>query len=193
LESRYITSAAKAEQLPPFDQPEIAMIGRSNTGKSSLINSLLQRRQLARTSRTPGRTQMVNFFGVNDAFILADLPGYGYSSAGTRVAKHWQPLVETYMRRPNIVEFLFLLDIRRKLTEEDLELMYMISRQIPPVIVLTKADKLSNRDAQAKKKQIVQVLGDEKIETRTTLISSSLKGTGINALRKHLFEGEPWS
>lgn len=188
MDSRYITSAAKAEQLPEMELPEYALIGRSNTGKSSLINSLLQRRNLARTSRTPGRTQMVNFFSVNDTYIVADLPGYGYSRAQTDISKHWQRLIEAYLRRPNIKEFLFLHDSRRTLTQEDLELAYTISRQLPPLVILTKCDKLSRSEIAQTQKKVRQAMEKNDTVVKEILPCSSLKGTGIESLRRSLFE-----
>jgi GTP-binding protein len=186
MDCRYITSAMKAEQLPDFEQPEVAFIGRSNAGKSSLINTLLGRRTLARKGRTPGQTQMINFFTVADKLIVADLPGYGFSAVDKNVALKWQPLVEAYVRRANIREFMFLIDCRRELTDVDEELMFVLGRQLPLYVLLTKSDKISRQALNAQKQKIARELTDKGIEFRKIVGVSSLKQTGIEEVRADL-------
>ena len=183
MDSRYITSAAKPEQLPDFDQPELAFIGRSNTGKSSLLNAILGRRGLARHGRTPGQTQMINFFSVNEQVVLADLPGYGYNVARRDVAKHWQPMVDTYVRRANIVEFMFLQDCRRDFQDLDLRLMFLLGRQLPINLVLTKIDKLSRNQLQKQMRVLARDLQDNKIEVKAIYPTSTTKQQGITELK----------
>ena len=142
----FIKSAPEPEHYPRDDRPEIAFMGRSNVGKSSLINSLLGVRGLARTSNTPGRTQLINFFLINDAFYFVDLPGYGYARVPSEVKKHWGPMVENYLAtRPNLVLSILIADSRREPTRLDLLMReWLEMRGKPFIIVATKADKLSN-------------------------------------------------
>ena len=183
MDTRYITSAAKAEQLPDYELPELAFIGRSNTGKSTLLNALLGRRNLARMGRTPGQTQMINFFSVNDKVILADLPGYGYNIARRDIAKHWQPLVEVYVRRPNISAFLCLHDCRRDFQEIDERLMFMLGRQIPIILVLTKVDKASRNELKKQKDKLKKRMDELGIGYQAIVEVSSLKNTGVQELK----------
>lgn len=186
MDARYITSAMKPEQLPVYDQPEIAFIGRSNCGKSTLLNGLMARKGLARESRTPGRTQMVNFFSLNNKLIFADLPGYGFSVAKSEVVDQWQPLMDAYFRRPNIREFLFLMDSRREADDEDLALMYMLGRQLPITLILTKADKMNNREKQQKLHKMKTLLEEKGVSFDLILAVSSLKKVGVDELRKRV-------
>jgi len=142
----FIKSAPEPEHYPRDDRPEIAFMGRSNVGKSSLINSLLGVRGLARTSNTPGRTQLINFFLINDAFYFVDLPGYGYARVPSEVKKHWGPMVENYLAtRPNLVLSILIADSRHEPTRLDLLMKeWLEQREKPFIIVATKADKLSN-------------------------------------------------
>jgi GTP-binding protein len=187
MDCRYITSALKPEQLPDFQQPEVAFIGRSNAGKSSLINALLGRRTLARKGRTPGQTQMINFFSINDKMVVADLPGFGFSAVDKNVAEKWQPLVEAYVRRTNIREFMFLVDCRRELTDVDDELMFILGRQLPLYVLLTKTDKISRQALQARMQKLAKELQNKGIEVRKIVGVSSMKQTGLEEVRADLF------
>lgn len=187
MDCRYITSAMKPEQLPDYDKPEVAFIGRSNAGKSSLINALLGRRTLARKGRTPGQTQMINFFSVNDKMVVADLPGFGFSAIDKHVAEKWQPLVEAYVRRENIREFMFLIDCRRELTDVDDELMFLLGRQLPLYVLLTKTDKISRQALQTRAQKLTKELSAKGIEVRKIVGVSSMKQTGLEEVRADLF------
>lgn len=141
----FIKSAVKPRDYPPPEFPEVAFVGRSNVGKSSLINVLANRKALVRTSSTPGRTQLINFFHINDAMNLVDLPGYGFAKAPPDVRKQWGPMIETYLAsRDNLKAVVLILDIRRIPSDDDLRMLrWLESYSIPPIVVLTKCDKLS--------------------------------------------------
>jgi GTP-binding protein len=144
----FIKSAVKPKDFPPAELPEVAFVGRSNVGKSSLINVLSGRKALVRTSSTPGRTQLINFFDINGILTLVDLPGYGYAKAPPDVRKQWGPMIETYLaKRENLKAVVLILDIRRIPSDGDLEMLGWLQRyNIPPIIVLTKCDKLSKNE-----------------------------------------------
>lgn len=191
MESSYITSAQKAEQLPDFPWPEIAFIGRSNVGKSSLLNALMARKDLARTSSTPGRTQMVNFFNLKQGkheVIFADLPGYGYSAIGHDSRRHWESLMKAYVVRPRIAAYLFLMDARRAATIEDedvtlLQYITGLSSSQAVTVVLTKADKLSQSELAKSLANLKTALAEAAIAVRKIVPVSTLKKTGIAELR----------
>ncbi len=141
----FIKSAVKPRDFPPSQLPEVAFVGRSNVGKSSLINVLANRKALVRTSSTPGRTQLINFFDINGILTLVDLPGYGYAKAPPELRRQWGPMIETYLAgRENLRAVVLILDIRRTPSAGDMEMLGWLERYgIPPLIVLTKCDKLS--------------------------------------------------
>ena len=163
----FIKSATSPEHYPRDGRPEIAFMGRSNVGKSSLINSLLGVRGLARTSSTPGRTQLINFFLINDAFYFVDLPGYGYARVPRDVKKHWGPMVEKYLAtRPNLVLSILITDSRREPTELDLLMkQWLETRRKPFIIVATKADKLSSNQLRASCSRASALLGMKELIT----------------------------
>jgi GTP-binding protein len=140
----FVTSAAKPDQFPPPGKPEVAVVGRSNVGKSSLINALTGHDGLARTSRTPGRTRLVNWFEVNGDFMLVDLPGYGYAEVSRDMRESWRPLIEGYLsNRKSLTGVLLLIDVRRGPQDEELDFVpWLAAKEIPVVVALTKADKL---------------------------------------------------
>lgn len=141
----FMLSVAKLEQLPDDIYPELAFAGRSNVGKSSLINALFNQKKLAKTSATPGRTQQLNFFNFDDKLFLVDLPGYGYAKAPEKLVKQWQAILKTYLRgRPNLRRVFMLIDSRRGIKSEDIEIMKMLDEAaVSYQIVLTKTDKIS--------------------------------------------------
>jgi GTP-binding protein len=145
----FLTSAFRESQYPPPDRPEIAFAGRSNVGKSSLLNVIINRKNLARTSSTPGRTQSINYFSVGKSLYFVDLPGYGFARVPVKVKKSWQKMVEKYLRkRSNLKAVVVILDIRREPTSGDIDLLNWLKHyDIHSILVLTKADKLSRQQA----------------------------------------------
>jgi len=144
VSARFVTSAAQPSDFPPASLPEIAVVGRSNVGKSSLINTLVGQSGLARTSRTPGRTRLVNWFAIDERFHLVDLPGYGYAEVSQATRESWRPLIETYLAdRKSLAGVLLLIDIRRGVQDAELDFVpWLAERDTPVVVALTKSDKL---------------------------------------------------
>jgi len=161
----FVKSATSPEHYPRDGRPEIAFMGRSNVGKSSLINSLLGTKGLARTSSTPGRTQLINFFLINEAFYFVDLPGYGYARVPQDIKKHWGPMVEKYLAtRKNLVLSIVITDSRHEPTELDQVMKkWLDARGKPFVIVATKADKLSSNQLRASLSRASAVLASSEI------------------------------
>jgi GTP-binding protein len=158
MDARFITSAFRQEQYPAPDRPEIAIAGRSNVGKSSLINTLVRRGNLARTSSRPGRTQSLNFFLVNAAIYLVDLPGYGYARVPIKVKASWKQMVEAYLKtRPNLKAVVVILDVRRDLSLGDGDLLQWLKHHnVTAILALTKADKISRQQAKTQAGRILQ-------------------------------------
>lgn len=144
----FITSAPALASCPPSEWPEIAFAGRSNVGKSSLINCLLNRKGLVRTSSTPGRTQLLNYFAINEQLYFVDLPGYGFARAPRSVRERWQPMVHGYLRgRVSLKAVVWLLDVRRDPSKEDLQFLdWLEESAIPTIPVVTKIDKVSRNE-----------------------------------------------
>jgi GTP-binding protein len=159
--AEFIKSAVDPSQYPDDLLPEVAFVGRSNVGKSSLINTLVNRKKLARTSNTPGRTQLVNFFVINKNLSFVDLPGYGYAKVPVSVKRGWKAMVEGYLEgRKNLRLVVMILDIRRKPSENDNQLIqWLRSNNIKIVFVLTKTDKFSRGQVNISRRKIGEHLG----------------------------------
>jgi GTP-binding protein len=179
--SEFVTSAVKPEQYPEPEYPEVAFAGRSNVGKSSLINKLVNRRSLVKTSSTPGRTQLINFFLVNAGLSLVDLPGYGYAKVPAAVKKQWGPMVEAYISsRTNLKAVVLLMDIRRTPKAEEFNLMdWLRHHRIPMILVLTKADKISKSQQSRQRKLTAEILG---IDAEDFVLFSAKSGLGKSVL-----------
>lgn len=188
--AEFVVSAVRAHQYPADALPEVAFAGRSNVGKSSLINCLVQRKKLVRTSRTPGRTQMINFFKINNAFYFVDLPGYGFARVPEAVRAQWRPMVESYLSgRPSLRGIVLILDVRRGPTPDDLQLWNWLDMQRIPVLpVLTKADKVSRGKCLGLQRQAAGVLG---IAADALLVFSATTRQGRGELLKRLGEWLP--
>ena len=170
---------------PPPELPEIAFAGRSNVGKSSLLNRLVRRKAFARVSRTPGRTREINFFRVNDQFILADLPGYGYARVSKERKADWKPLIEGYLRHtPTLAGVVLLLDIRRDPSDDDISMLdYLAEIEVPAVIVLTKADKVPRLSVGERSLAIMERLS---LSREQIIPFSSATGVGRDELAEAL-------
>lgn len=151
--SKFLTSSANFQQCPPPTRPEVAFIGRSNVGKSSLINMLTDRKQLAKVSGRPGKTQLINHFDINESWYLVDLPGYGYAQVSQKKRFGWQKMITDYLlNRDNLALLNILVDSRIDPQPIDIEFItWAGEHMIPVAIILTKADKLSNNKKQAAK------------------------------------------
>jgi len=177
LSAAFVKSATKPSEYPPGNLPEVAIAGKSNVGKSSLINTLVNRKNLAKTSSEPGRTQTLNFFRVNEKLSLVDLPGYGFAKAPLEARRAWKPMVETYLQTREAIRLVILiLDSRRGLSPDDSTLLdWLEYHEIPALIVLTKADKLSQFERARQKKGLAAV---PLLEGRPLLFFSALTGEG---------------
>ena len=148
INTSFIKSATRPSEYPEATVPEIAFAGRSNVGKSSLINVIVERKALVRTSSTPGRTQLINFFDVNGCLNLVDLPGYGYAKVPLDVKRQWGPMMERYLSgRSTLVAVVLILDIRRAPSEGDMQMLsWLRTYGRRPIVVLTKSDKLTKNE-----------------------------------------------
>jgi GTP-binding protein len=184
VSAKFITSAAKPTDFPPPRLPELAVVGRSNVGKSSLINALVGQNGLARTSRTPGRTRLLNWFEIDGRFNLVDLPGYGYAAVDRDMRAGWQPLIEEYLAKRDVLAgVLLLIDVRRGPEEEELDFVpWLENRKVPIVVALTKADKLP------KNKRMLEVAKAKKTLAlkRDPIAVSAQDGDGIEQVWRAL-------
>ena len=192
LSAEFVLSAREPVHYPPALLPEIAFSGRSNVGKSSLINTLLKRKGLARTSNTPGRTQEINFFTVNQRLGFIDLPGYGYAKVPEAIRKHWGPMIETYLsQRETLRLVVLILDVRRDPTGEDRQLIdWLQFYRLPFLVVLTKIDKLSQNELGRQQRRIGEALN---LLPTTPLISFSAKtGAGRDLLWREIVKASAY-
>ncbi|MDA0225249.1 MAG: ribosome biogenesis GTP-binding protein YihA/YsxC [Proteobacteria bacterium] len=185
----FLTSVAKLDRLPPDGPPEVAFIGRSNVGKSSTLNSLARRRKLAFVSKTPGRTQMINFFSLGTAARLADLPGYGYAKVPEAVKAEWDTLAGGYLAtRASLVVVVVIMDARRPFTPHDAAMIaWLRPIGVRVLLLLSKADKLGRRDRDAALAEAVKKLAMRGVEGEVRLLSN-LSGDGVEEARD-LLEG----
>ena len=181
----FMLSVERLEQLPPDDLNEVAFAGRSNVGKSSLINALFGRKDVAKTSATPGRTQQLNYFCVQKSLYLVDLPGYGYAKAPKREVKRWQDVLKTYLKgRANLRRVFLLIDSRTGLKKADEDILKLLDEAaVPYQIVLTKTDKVSLADAEKLKAETAAKLKKHPAALAKILATSAEKRAGLDDVR----------
>ncbi len=181
----FVTSATGPEGFPEGDRPEIAFGGRSNVGKSSLINTLVGRKKLVKTSKRPGRTQLINFFNINDKLYAVDLPGYGFAKVPKEVKDAWGPMIEGYLsNRPSLRALVVVMDLRRGVQEDDWELIMAAPHfGIQPVMVFTKADKFKKNAREQRRRELAK---DIEANPGDLILFSSTTGLGRDELWKRL-------
>ena len=180
-EAEFVGAVREPGQAPPTRLPQIAIIGRSNVGKSSLINALLGRKGLARVSRTPGRTQEIHFYEVGGRFCLVDLPGYGFAKAPAEVRQRWEPLIQSYLSTSRgLAGVILLLDSRHGPSKDDRRMLDFLARlELPTLFVLTKVDKLSRGKRKARMEETRELL---EIPEDQLLATSAVSGEGTKSL-----------
>lgn len=180
-EAKFVKSAAQAAHYPDTRLPEVAFYGRSNCGKSSLINALVKKKVLVKTGSKPGMTQLINFFSYGEDTMVVDLPGYGYAEAPGKVRERFPAMMKEYFEtRSQLKVVCLLLDIRRIPSDQDIEVANLLaSLEIPTALVLTKCDKVSGNERMNQKHKIAKELG---LEVEDLYLTSAEKGTGINEL-----------
>jgi len=187
--AKFLTSASQSKQFPEVEAIEVAFAGRSNAGKSSAINTLCQIKNLARTSKTPGRTQLINFFTLDEQRYLVDLPGYGYAKVPEKIRRDWQKLMENYLsKRDNLYGLIIIMDIRHPLKDYDLQMLDWCQHfSTPAHILLTKADKLKRGPAMQSLANVKKILEAEGLSASVQMFSA-LKSTGLEELQAKLNE-----
>ncbi len=182
--AQFLTSANAPKHLPPDEGYEVAFAGRSNAGKSSALNVITDQKGLARISKTPGRTQLINLFGIDEERRLVDLPGYGYAKVPEAVKRHWQQFLERYLReRQCLTGLILLVDIRHPLKEFDRQMLaWCVASDMPAHVLLTKADKLKRGPASSTLQQVRRTLEAE-YPGATVQLFSALKRQGVDEVR----------
>ncbi len=185
-QARFVLSANQPGQFPPDEGVEVAFAGRSNAGKSSAINTLVNRRQFAKTSKTPGRTQLVNFFELGEGIRLVDLPGYGFARVSGAVRDHWGHLITGYFEsRESLAGLFIIVDVRRGLLEGDLRMLELAeSVRLPAHVLLSKADKLKRGQAANALEKAGRILDGR----ASVQLFSALKRSGVDEARQKLAE-----
>jgi len=181
--ARFVAGAADPSRIPEPAYPEIAFAGRSNVGKSSLLNRLVGQHKLARVSKTPGRTQQINFFVIDDRRTFVDLPGYGFARVPLHVKEQWKALVEDYLtHRPNLRAVVVIVDIRRGVTADDAQLIdFLAVHALPLIVVATKADKLGHNDRSRRVRQLAEELSPRGV---CAIVCSAPTGQGVDEVWK---------
>ena len=184
----FVLSVASLAQLPLTEIGEVAFAGRSNVGKSSIINALFNQKKLAKTSNTPGRTQQLNYFNLNDSIHIVDLPGYGYAEAPEKLVKQWQKRIFDYLRgRGNLKRVFLLIDSRHGLKKVDKEVMEMLDKAaVTYQKVMTKADKVSAKEQQKQEETLQTEIKKHAAAYTDIIATSSVKNQGLDLLRAEI-------
>ncbi len=186
--SQYILSAAWKSQWPSHNMPEICLAGRSNVGKSSLINTICNHNGLAKVSGTPGKTRTLNFFNINDEICLVDVPGYGYAKVNDKIKESFGEMIDTYLRhRSQLKGLILIVDYRHKPTQDDIQMYdYAKYYEIPVIVVATKEDKLKRNDLKKNEKLIKETLNFDNNDIFIRF--SALKKIGVDSLWEAIFQ-----
>lgn len=182
----FVMGVAKLDQLPPQDRLEVGFIGRSNVGKSSLINAVLRRTHLARTSNTPGRTQELNFFNLADKLFIVDMPGYGYAQVSKSKVEAWTKLMKNYLRgRSTLYRVFLLLDSRHEVKTADIDMMKMLDESaVSYQLVLTKSDKIKADLLQERREALQDIIKNHPAAYPEILITSAITKDGLDGVRE---------
>ena len=185
----FVWGSQSADNLPPGKFPEVAFVGRSNVGKSSLVNALTGRKALARVSQTPGATRQINFFDLGHRLMLADLPGYGFAKVSKTEAAAWQELIFAYLRgRAPLRRVLLLIDARRGVMDSDSQVLGLLNQAaVSTLLVLTKFDEVAAKDREAALAGARAEAARHTVTLQEVIATSAQTGEGIPALREHLF------
>jgi len=188
----FVKSAVKPSQYPEYDFPEIAFAGRSNVGKSSLINALMNRKDMVKTSAKPGCTQLINFFLINGDLSFVDLPGYGYAKVSREIRSQWKPMIDLYLsERQNLLGLILLIDIRRDPEKEEFDMVkWMEGHGLPYLLILTKSDKLSKAQQQ---KRLTAICALMNRETGSAILFSSRTKLGRDRVLQEIMNLLDWN
>ena len=180
--AKFIKSAQTYSQKPEKNLKEIVFIGKSNVGKSSLINALVKNKSLAKTSSKPGYTKLLNYFEIDEKFYLVDAPGYGYTASGGKLLDSFSKMMETYFENPSLAGVIFIVDSRHKLSKDDIEFYnFIVEKDIPFLLVASKCDKLNHSEKAAMKKHITVDLG-----IKDFVPVSVVKNIGLEEIRSEI-------
>ena len=180
--AKFIKSASTYSQKPEKNLKEIVFVGKSNVGKSSLINALVKNKGLAKTSSKPGYTKLLNYFEIDEKFYLVDAPGYGYTASGGKLLDSFSKMMETYFENPSLAGVIFIVDSRHKLSKDDVDFYnYIVEKNVPFVLIASKCDKLNQSEKAAMKKHITVDLG-----IKDFIPVSVVKNIGLEEVRSEI-------
>ena len=186
--AKFIKSAPTYEQKPEMNLKEIVFVGKSNVGKSSLINALVKNKSLAKTSSKPGYTKLLNYFEIDEKFYLVDAPGYGYTASGGKLLDSFSKMMETYFDNPSLAGVVFIVDSRHKLSKDDVDFYnFIVEKGVPFILVASKSDKLNQSEKAAIKKHITQDIGIENF-----ILASVTKNVGLDEIRTKISQLINW-